>query len=64
MKEKYRQQKEEMLNSNRENAEAIKEMKNQVKVQNEMHKEKIKQKAKKRYIKNINEELEKKTEAE
>ena len=35
-----------MYNQNRENAEAIKEMKNQVKVNNEMHKEKIKQKAK------------------
>ena len=49
-----------MLNSNRQNAEAIKEMKNNVKISNEMHKEKIKQNAKKRYIENINEELDKK----
>lgn len=53
-----------MLNSNRQNAEAIKEMKNNVKISNEMYKEKIKQNAKKRYFENINEELEKKTEAQ
>ena len=53
-----------MLNSNRQNAEAIKEMKNNVKISNEMYKEKIKQDAKKRYIENINSELDKKNEAE
>lgn len=53
-----------MLMSNRENAEAIKEMKNHVKLTTEMHKEKIKQEAKKRYIENINDELGKKNEAE
>jgi len=53
-----------LLNSNKQNAEAIKEMKNQVKISTEMHKEKIKQDAKKRYIENINDELARKNEAE
>jgi hypothetical protein len=39
-------------------------MKNQVKINTEMHKEKKKQDAKKRYVENINDELSRKNEAE
>ncbi len=64
LRNEYHKKKQEILENNMMNAEAIRELKSNAKIKKQMFEEEKKKVAKKRYLEDVNDELEKKNELE